>query len=344
VDAVLYNFAGEALPCPRSRGRDTCVVAARVLISGKALRYGDGTVLLWQVEIPVLPSPPEIRQINSGTILNPADSAPHARYDHRWPWRVGFGYRGEFFRFQTDLPARYLAFRPVAVSDAFARRFARTGAFDVFDDSLQKVTGRLKFDDTINIGARTREENTRVVYVTSQSGLTGWVHIPELSETKTGVFDLVNGIVTALVGKWQDAARDLQSAIDNPKTTTVNRVAAYLFIAYAKERAGENGREEIERALELDPGSERALTYLFMSRFAELSRVLRDEKGGEERTRSDALIEQMSRELERRQASLPTNERFAHFRSEVARLKELATARREPLVTRPEAPPRSVEQ
>lgn len=162
-------------------------------------------------------------------------------------WETNVQYAQQRFLFRALLPSPRYEFEPIVLAPEIVRQFREPSdlvMYSQIDGGRALGTVGDEFDTLERRGDRIR--------VTS-SGITGWVHLPRLSATRSEIVDFVSGVVRVMRHDWRGAERALSAVIENPVTPSKVLQDAFLYRAFARAGLKQPCRADIKVGRAVNP-------------------------------------------------------------------------------------------
>ncbi len=139
-------------------------------------------------------------------------------------------------------------------------------------------------------------------YVQTDGRGNGWVYLPDLSRNPSEAVNFSGGLIRILRTDWPGAVGLFQQVVGNSGSPTAIKIDAYLYMAIAHDKLGEEAQSfsMVAAAYELNPYSKTTTQYLCMHYLSRLARLLRhDDRGAQaqELARSARLVLSRNRVL-----------------------------------------------
>ncbi|MCP4368623.1 MAG: hypothetical protein GY797_11015 [Deltaproteobacteria bacterium] len=225
-------------------------VLAQFVLMGEVFRFGDGIVVEAIIIIPEYddfrPSRPEI-------------------------WELKFPINHEkSYSFKIGLPNQVYEFAPVVLKQEFVEKYSTPVNIKIYKSRKQKKV----------IGVLGREYRGLLPYgnyeKVKSGAITGWVYLPEISTNRNEIADFTGGLIRIFRRDWEGADELLERVIKNVNTPSIIKADCFLYKAYAKERRGLSGAEDIKRAFSMNAYYRPTVEYKIMSLLTELKRKYLD--------------------------------------------------------------------
>jgi hypothetical protein len=101
------------------------------------------------------------------------------------------------------------------------------------------------------------------------NGVTGWIHLPELSSNRSEVVDFVGGLIFIFRGDWQRAEKSMSRVIYNAGAPDELRTDAYLYKGMALARQKRLCGAPMAEALQRNPDARRCVVYAIMGKLSD---------------------------------------------------------------------------
>jgi tetratricopeptide (TPR) repeat protein len=131
---------------------------------------------------------------------------------------------------------------------------------------------------TVGGGFTAQVQGIDTAEVLLPNGTTGWIRLPNLSQTHSEVVDFSSGLVRIFRHDWSGAFQLLTNVVNNSHTPAAVRIDAYLYMAVAADKMGKSADQWVAKAYELNPYSKTVIQYLCMSELSEFSRLSQEDQ------------------------------------------------------------------
>ena len=181
---------------------------------------------------------------------------------------------GKTFEIARDIPGLYYEFEPLTLKKRVVIEYEKPEGIPLYGSryggEIRGYLGEIIYFSEIYDDALLLQSN----------GVEGWVRLPKLSSQRSEAVSFVKGMVRLLRGDWRGCLEDFAAVLSNANIPQNLRIDALLYTGLAKEKTGESGRQEFERAYQINRLDKSTVSYLLMSRIADIVRARRrnDEK------------------------------------------------------------------
>lgn len=167
------------------------------------------------------------------------------------------------------IPERILQFVSIALKGTQLATFESAGLLQVHKGSPHgPVIG------TVGDNFRALKQSGPVAQISTDTGLKGFLVLPEPTPELEQVASFTGGVVRVLRGDWDGAVSLLAQVAESDKTSTSIRIDAHLLSAFSLDKLGKDGASHVDRAAVLSPSAPRILKYRVMITTSSILRLL----------------------------------------------------------------------
>jgi len=226
--------------------------------------------------------------LGHGVVVQPNASIPRFedfRSERPEEWTVTVTKHNRIYSITADLPRRRYVFSPIVLKGSVVDTYGKPDAMKLYDARGGREIGVLGRSFTL------LEAHPDYAKVASQKGVTGYVNLPELSDSRTEVTEFVGGLLRLFRGDFERAATDFSSLAADARCSTTVRVDSLLLLASLKARNNQGGGEEIDRAKSLNPHLQSVAIYETMVAFSASASARTEEQKNRARGARNIAIE-----------------------------------------------------
>ena len=225
-------------------------VRADIVVWGSIRNYGDGIIVQSFLTITPLADERQVR---------PEIWSVHTT-----------GRTDKTAKLKIGLPRRYYEFEPFRLSDDAIQKYFSPNGVPLYSsrndgELVGFARGAFRIYTSENGG----------IQLEGSQGVRGWARLPELAEVDIQAITFSQSLIRYMRGDWRGAISALSNIAKAPETPQALRIDSLIYAGIAKEKIGQSGRSEFEKAYAINRLNGTSARYVIMGRISDIERLRR---------------------------------------------------------------------